>query len=131
MQPIQQDPERVLGVWKRSPLSPGFWFRVVFTAGLYLILLYDRRNITLTNRRVTYNEAQIVGGRETSISIANITEVSVITSPLGALMGFSDVRIQSKGGGDTVPEIFFRSSERPNDLKRAIFELQDRVRNAF
>jgi uncharacterized membrane protein YdbT with pleckstrin-like domain len=121
------DPERVLGTWRRSVSSPGFWLRSIFTLSLWYWLFWQRNQITVTTRRVTHYQANLVGGREVSVSINNITEVQLDTPVLGALLRFANVSIQSKGG-DMTPEIVFAAVERPAELKQAIFAVQDRAR---
>lgn len=126
-QPYDPDPERVIGVWRRSMTSPGFWVRVLLTLTLYYWLFWERNKIMLTNRRITQFKPLIVGGSEISLAIENITEVNIHTPPLGALLGFADVKIQTPGGNQAA-EIDFRAVARPAELKAAVFEQQDRRR---
>lgn len=121
------EPERVLGTWHRSMSSPGFWWRVVFTFTLYYWIIWQRSYIMVTNRRVTHYVPRLVGGAEISIAYDNITDVEIDTSPLGALLKFADIRIQTAGGGRT-PEVYFKAIEKPDQLKAAIFAMQDRFR---
>jgi hypothetical protein len=120
-------PERVIGEWRRSMASPGFWLRVIFTLTLYYWIYWERNKIVLTNRRVTQHIAYLIGGEERSVSLHNITEVRIHTPPLGTLLGFADVAIQSMGG-DQAPEIHFQALERPAQLKQMIFTVQDQMR---
>lgn len=120
-------PERVLGEWRRSMTSPGFWLRVIFTLTLYYWIYWERNKIVLTNRRVTQHIAYLIGGEERSVSLHNITEVRIHTPPLGVLLGFANVDIQSMGG-DQAPEIHFQALERAAQLKQMIFAVQDQMR---
>lgn len=122
-------PERVIGIWRRSYYSPGFWLRFIFTASLWYWIFWQRNTITLTNRRLSQYKAQILGGTEISINLPNISEVRLETPPLGALLGFATLHCQSFGGGDTA-EIHFESIERPEELKRHIFGLQDQAKRS-
>ncbi|MFN7210070.1 MAG: PH domain-containing protein, partial [Aggregatilineales bacterium] len=83
--------------------------------------------IVLTNRRVTQHIAYLIGGEERSVSLHNITEVRIRTPPLGVLLGFANVDIQSMGG-DQAPEIHFQALERAAQLKQMIFAVQDQMR---
>jgi hypothetical protein len=120
-------PERVIGEWRRSMTSPGFWLRVIFSLTLYYWLYWERNKIVLTNRRITQHIAYLIGGEERSMSLHNVTEVRVFTPPLGTLLGFANVQIQSMGG-DQSPEIRFDALERAAQLKQMIFAVQDQFR---
>lgn len=122
--PVEPNPEREIGTWRRAMSSPGFWLRVIVTFTMYYWLFWERNKIVLTNRRITQYKPLLVGGDEVSIALENITEVRLSTPPLGALLGFADVRIQTAGASNA-PEIFFRAIDRPDVLKEAIFRYQD------
>ncbi len=125
--PNPNAPERVIGIWRRSQATPGFWFRVIFTATLYYWLYYPRNRIELTNRRITQYLANLIGDTQISISLQNVMEVRVYNPPLGVLLGFGDVYIQTASGSGG-PEIMFKGIERPEQLKQAIFNVQDEFR---
>ncbi|HRE49025.1 MAG TPA: PH domain-containing protein [Aggregatilineales bacterium] len=127
-QPIYQQ-ETLIGEWRRSMWSIGFWLRVVGTATLYYWLLWKKNQIVLTDRRVTQRMGGILGGKEISITIANITNVEIDTPPLGAIMGFADIRISSAAGGRT-DQINFKTLHRPDTLKAAIYRQQDTIRRS-
>src|SRR5687767_10625342 len=116
-------PEKIIGVWRRSMMSPGFWARTIGTVGMYPLLLWRKNQITLTNRRVMQRVGNVLGGKEISISLENITDVTIDTSTAGALLGYSNVRIQS--AGSTTAEIAFEGIADSNKLRQAIFDLQD------
>lgn len=120
----EQNPEREIGTWRRSMSSPGFWLRVIVTFTLYYWLFWERNKVVLTNRRITQYKPLLVGGDEVSIALENVTEVRLSTPPLGALLHFADIRIQTAGAGNG-PEIFFRAVDRPDMLKEGIFRYQD------
>ena len=123
----EQSSEQEIGVWRRSMSSPGFWLRLIVTFTLYYWLFWERNKIVLTTRRITQYKPLLVGGEEVSIALENVTEVRLSTPPLGALLGFADVRIQTAGASNA-PEIFFRAADRPEMLKEGIFRYQDNRR---
>jgi uncharacterized membrane protein YdbT with pleckstrin-like domain len=114
--------EQIIGVWRRSPFTGGFWWRTLFTLGLYYFLLWRRNQITLTNRRVTLREGNILSGRETTIDLSNITDITVSNSVLGAIFHYGDITIQSAGSSDS--EIWFSGLAKPDKLRDAIFQIQ-------
>ena len=61
--------EREIGVWRRSMMTWGFWWRTIVTLGLYVVLLWRRNQITVTTRRVSQRRGNILGGEETTISL--------------------------------------------------------------
>ena len=118
-------PERTIGVWRRSMASPGFWWRSIVTVGMYPLLLWRKNQITLTNRRVTQRIGNVLGGQEISMSVENVTDVSITKTAMGTLLGYSNVRIQS--AGSNAVEISFDGLADANKLKDAIFDMKDGV----
>lgn len=117
--------EEIVAEFRRSTRTLGFWWRAIVTLGLYVILLWRRNVITVTNRRVIQRTGNIIGGQETSMQIGRITDVTVKTGVLGTLLGYGLIEIQSSGSGEA--EIHFDGISRPHKLKDVIFDLQDGV----
>ncbi|MCB9436833.1 MAG: PH domain-containing protein [Anaerolineales bacterium] len=117
--------EEVVAEFRRSTRTLGFWWRTIFTLSLYYWVLWRRNKITVTTRRVIQRTGNIVGGKETSIQLTQITDVTVSTGGLGTLLGYGLIQIQSAGSGAS--EISFAGIARPHRLKDIIFDLQDGV----
>src|SRR5579859_5074866 len=115
------EPEQVIGVWKHSKLTGGFWWRTLLTLGMYAVVEARQQNITLTSERVTQHRGGLLSSSEISISLSKIANVSVRTPWLGALLGYGDIAIESEGNG---PQIEFRGLARPGELRDAIFSQQ-------
>ena len=113
--------EQVIGVWRHSKLSGGFWWRTILTLGLYAVVESRQEYITLTTERVTQHRGHLIGSSEISISLSKIADVSVRIPLFGALLGYGDIAIVSEGNG---PQIEFRGLARPNQLRDAIFSQQ-------
>jgi hypothetical protein len=113
--------EEVVGTFKRSPWTGGFWWRLIVTLGLYL-WVWNRNKLTLTTRRIVERRGGILGGEEVSVNLNRITDIKVLTSPLGALLKYGHFEIQS--GGDDA-EIVFNGLSNPHRLKELIYDLQD------
>ena len=118
-------PEQVVGVWRRSKWTWGFWWRTIVTLTFYVWLLWRRNQITVTTRRVTQRRGNLVGGDETSLSIENITDISVSTSPLGSIFGYGTIVIQSAGSSGA--EISFQGLGGVKRLREVLFDLKDGV----
>ena len=114
--------EEIIGHYRRSIWTGGFWWRFLVTLGLYLYL-WNRNKITLTNRRIIQRRGGILGGEEVSLNLNRITDIKVKTGPLGALFGFGLFQVQSAGSDRA--EISFDGLARPHKLKEAIYDLQD------
>jgi hypothetical protein len=121
------EPEKVIGVWKRSKFSGGFWWRTLLTAGLYAFVQARQQNITLTTERVTQRRGGLLNSSETSISLSKVANVSVKMPWLGTLLGYGDIAVESEGNG---PQIEFRGLGRPGQLRDAIFSNQQPVKAA-
>jgi uncharacterized membrane protein YdbT with pleckstrin-like domain len=115
-------PEKVIGVWKHSKLSGGFWWRTLLTVGLYAVVEARQQHITLTTERVTQHRGGLLSSSEISISLSKIANVSVRMSWLGRLLGYGDIAIESEGSGG--PQIQFRGLARPGQLRDAIYNSQ-------
>ena len=117
--------ERLVGVWRRSTRTFGFWWRAIFTLGLYVLLLWRRNQITVTTRRISQRRGDILGGSETSISLENVTDVSVDVPPLGALFDYGNIQVQSAGSSGA--EISFRGLAHARQLRDVLFDLKDGI----
>jgi len=120
---MSEQPEVFIGNWRRSVWTGGFWWRTLATLGLYWLLLWRRNQITVTSRRVTQRRGNILGGDETAMTIQNITDISVNTPPLGAVLGYGDIQIQSAGSAGA--EISFQGLGGAKRLREVLFDLKD------
>jgi hypothetical protein len=125
MAETNQAQEQKIGVWRRSMWTWGFWWRTITTLTLYVWLLWRRNQITVTTRRVSQRRGNILGGEETSLSIHNITDISIDTPPLGAIFGYGDIEVQSAGSSEA--EIAFKGLGRVKKLREVLFDLKDGV----
>jgi hypothetical protein len=117
--------EQLVGVWRRSPMTWGFWWRTVLTLGLYVLLLWRRNQITVTTRRVSQRRGDILGGSETSVSLENVTDISVDVPPMGAIFDWGNIQVQS--AGSTQAEISFEGLGRARQLRDVLFDLKDGI----
>jgi hypothetical protein len=120
---MSQEPERTVGVWRRSVWTGGFWWRTIATLSLYYWLLWRKNQITVTTRRVMQRHGNLLGGEERAISIENITDIFVDTPALGAVLGYGNIQIQS--AGSTGAEIAFQGLGRVKKLRDVLFDLKD------
>ena len=129
MNTTNTDSERVLGQYRRSFYTFGFWWRTIFTFGLYAVLIWPRNEITLTNRRLMQRTASLTVSNEIWINIEHITDVRLRVTPFGQLLGFGDISIQSFAG-TTAAEIKFQGLDGATRLRDTIFRLQDQIKGA-
>ncbi|NDJ63308.1 MAG: PH domain-containing protein [Chloroflexi bacterium] len=120
---MTQEPERTIKTWRRSTRNPSFWLITIVTLGLYVVLVWQHNDITLTTRRVTQRRGNILTSNETSISLPNVTDVNVNRSALGKLLGYGDISIQS--AGSSAAEVQFVAVANPTQIREAIFDLRD------
>jgi hypothetical protein len=118
-------PEQEIGVWRRSVWTWAFWWRTITTLTLYVWVLWPRNQITVTTRRVSQRRGNVLGGDETSLSIDNITDISIDTPPLGAIFGYGNIEVQSAGSSSA--EIAFQGLGRAKKLREVLFDLKDGV----
>ena len=119
----QETKEKLIGHWRLSPASPRFWAHTIPTLGFYFFLLWRKNQITVTTRRVAQRRGNVIGGDETTISLENITDISVNQGILGSIFGYGDITIQSAGSG--AAEISFQSLGDVKRLREVIFDMKD------
>jgi hypothetical protein len=120
---VTTSPEKTVGTFRESRWSLGFWFRTIITLGLYWFLIHRFNEIRLTTRRVMQRRGSIFTQNETSMSIENITDVTVNRSAMGKLLGYGDIDIQSAGSSGT--EIRQNRLAGADKLRDAVFDLRD------
>jgi membrane protein YdbS with pleckstrin-like domain len=120
---LPQEPERVIEEFRATRISLGFWIPVILTLGIYYVLWHRYNKIILTTRRVTQMRGSIFTQNETTISLQNVTDVTINRSLIGRLLGFGDIVIQSAGSGAS--EIDFRGIRDPERLREMIYDLRD------
>lgn len=119
----QNAQEYVIAEFRRSTRTIGFWWRAILTFSLYVWLLWRRNVITVTNKRIIQRTGNVIGGKETSMQIGRITDVTVSKGVFEALFGYGLIEIQSAGSSG--PEIHFDGIAKPDKLRDLIFDLQD------
>jgi membrane protein YdbS with pleckstrin-like domain len=127
--PLPQEPERVVEEFRSTRISLGFWIPVILTLGIYYVLWHRFNKIILTTRRVTQMRGNIFTQNETTISLQNVTDVTINRSLIGRILGFGDIVIQSAGSASS--EINFPGIRDPERLREMIYDLRDgRMDNA-
>lgn len=120
---IYEGPERTIGIWRQSKWYGGFWLRTILTLGLWYFLVHKHNYITLTTRRVMQKRGNFITSNETALSIENITDVTINKGPLGSILGYGDVSIQTSGS--SASEVSMVAVAGPDKLRNAIFDLLD------
>lgn len=118
-----EGPEKEVGVWRRSRWSWSFWWRTIVTLSLYYWLLWRKNQITVTTRRITQRRGNILGGVETTMSLEQVTDITLDEPAIGALLNYGNIRIQSAGSSES--EIAFDMLGRARKLREVIFDLRD------
>ncbi|GAB4519674.1 MAG: hypothetical protein OHK0046_28920 [Anaerolineae bacterium] len=117
------EPEFEVGIWRRSTVTWGFWWRTLTTFGLYYLFLWPRNYVKLTNRRVTRKRGELLGGEERSIGLENITDIFVDIPPMGALLNWGHIHIQT--AGSSAVELAFYGLDNAKQLREMIYDLKD------
>ncbi|MDX1994225.1 MAG: PH domain-containing protein [bacterium] len=120
---LDTGPEREVGVWRRSRWTWSFWWRTVITLSLYYWTLWRRNQITVTTRRITQRRGNLIGGEETSVSLENVTDISLDEPLFGAIFNYGNITIQSAGSSSA--EISFQGLGRAKKLRDVVFDLKD------
>lgn len=122
-QRLMQEPERDLGRWHQSKWYSMFWVKSIFTLGLWTLLFWRHNYINLTTRRVTQKRGFWLTSNETSLSIENVTDVTVNKGFFGSILGYGDINIST--AGSTSSEISAKAVPQPDRLRDLIFDLSD------
>jgi len=108
--------ERTLKISREYPLGCGFMIKVALTLGLYLIW-WMAKQLIVTNRRVILRQG-VLGKKERSIPLSRVQDVSVSYGPLGRILRYGNIRVESAGGAAT--EIVAKGISDPEGVKNAI-----------
>lgn len=120
---LMSEPERQLGMWRQSRWYGMFWFRTIFTLGLWTLLYWQHNFIQLTSRRVTQRRGMWLTSNETSLAIENVTDVTVNKGLLGSILGYGDISISTAGSSSS--EVVAKAIPNPERLRDLIFDLSD------
>lgn len=116
-------PERTLKVFKESKWRPGFWVRAILSLSIWYWTVYIHNRIELTNRRIIQKRGTWLSRNETSILLANITDVTVNQSFLGRVFNYGDIAISSAGSsGAEIAKLGISDAPHLRDL---VFDLRD------
>lgn len=118
-----QEPERTLRSFTESKRRFGFWWRAVLSLSIWYWTVYRQNRIDLTTRRVVQTRGTWTTQNETSILLANVTDVTLNRSFWGRLNNYGDVMISSAGSsGSEISAIGLADAEK---LRAAVFDLRD------
>jgi membrane protein YdbS with pleckstrin-like domain len=128
-----------LPVWGLLFVIPLVLFAVVKAGILYVttVLDYEMRWYILTERSLRLREGVWIV-RELTLTYANVQNVSVLQGPIQRLFGFSDIMLQTAGGGAGQKEqrlhdphkAVLRGIENPTEVRDLILNLLRRYRTA-
>jgi membrane protein YdbS with pleckstrin-like domain len=97
-------------------------------------LEFEKRWYIVTDRSLRVREG-VIGIREMTVNFANIQNISISQGPLQRILGISDLRVDTAGGGGSSPSeqgsqnlhtAWFRGIENANEVRGII---QDRLRH--
>jgi hypothetical protein len=123
VQSVPNDLERPVRIFRESKWNVQFWLKSMLTLGLWNLLVYRHNSIELTTRRVIQHRGSILTKNDTSMSIANITDITVNQSFLGRVFSYGDITINSAGANSA--EISARRYEAAPLLRDFIYDLRD------
>jgi uncharacterized membrane protein YdbT with pleckstrin-like domain len=100
-------------IWRLS-----FWLKFIFTLGIYTFW-WRANSLTVTNRQVIWKKG-LIGTQERSVPLHQVQDVSVGYTPIGQLLGYGTVRIETAGGPET--EIVAEKIAGPSEIRDAILD---------
>ncbi len=86
-------------VYRENICYAGFWFKLLFTLGLY-IFWWHARKLVVDQNRVTYSSG-VLSKLEKSIPLNQVQDVALYRPLLGRLLGYGDIYIESAGSKST------------------------------
>src|SRR5436190_7035047 len=119
------------------PITILFLFAVFSLLSLAIVRLqFEKRWYLVTDRSLRVREG-VTSVREMTVNFANIQNISISQGPLQRLLGISDLRLDTAGGGaarashgqqvsQNLHTAWFRGIENANDVRALI---QDRLRH--
>ena len=113
---MDEQQEQIIKVARENPLGCGCVTKVILTLGVY-ILWWAAKQLVVTNRRVIWR-AGVFGKSERSIPLSRVQDVSVSYGPMGRILRYGNVRVESAGEATT--EIVAIDISDPEGVKDAI-----------
>jgi uncharacterized membrane protein YdbT with pleckstrin-like domain len=100
-------------IWRLS-----FWLKLIFTLGIH-IFWWRANSLTVTNRQIVWKKG-LIGTQERSVPLHQVQDVSVNYKPIGQLLGYGTIRIETAGGPET--EIVAEKIAGPGEIRDAILD---------
>jgi uncharacterized membrane protein YdbT with pleckstrin-like domain len=100
-------------IWRLS-----FWIKLILTLGIH-IFWWRANSLTVTNRQVVWKKG-LIGTQERSVPLHQVQDVSVSYKPIGQLLGYGTIRIETAGGPET--EIVAERIAGPGEVRDAILD---------
>jgi uncharacterized membrane protein YdbT with pleckstrin-like domain len=113
---MAEQQEQIIKVARENPLGCGCVTKVILTLGVY-ILWWAAKQLVVTNRRVIWRTG-VFGKSERSIPLSRVQDVSVSYGPMGRILRYGNVRVESAGEATT--EIVAIDISDPEGVKDAI-----------
>ena len=109
-------------VKRQSKRRPQFWFKTIFSLGLWLI--WWRQNyLALTNRSVIRHKG-VFTKEERAVPLNQVQDVSISYGIVRRILGHGDVKIETAGSSGT--EIVMQNVDKPEEFRSRVFEQIDR-----
>lgn len=116
-------PERKLAEYHESRWNLAFWLKSIFTLGIWYFFVHRFNFIELTTRRLTQHRGNALAKNETSMSVTNITDITVNQSVLGNIFNYGDISVSSAGSSGA--EISAKRLTNAARLRDVIYDLRD------
>ena len=107
---------------RQSKRRPQFWFKAIFTLGIWL--LWWRDNYLGLTKRSIVRRTGVFNKQERAVPLNQVQDISIDYGIVRRLLGHGDIKIETAGSSGT--EIIMRYIHKPEEFRAAVFEQIDK-----
>jgi uncharacterized membrane protein YdbT with pleckstrin-like domain len=113
--------EDLILVRRQSKRRPQFWFKAIFSLGLWL--LWWRQNYLGLTKRSVVRHSGLFTREERAVPLNQVQDISISYGIVRRLLGHGDIRIETAGSSGT--EIIMKNVDDPEVFRSKVFEMID------
>ncbi|MBN1202093.1 MAG: PH domain-containing protein [Anaerolineae bacterium] len=109
--------ENVIMLRRQSKRRPQFWFKAIFSLGLWL--LWWRNNYLALSEQAIIRRRGVFTKEERAVPLNRVQDISISYGIVRRILGHGDIRIETAGTAGT--EIVMKNIDKPEEFREKVF----------